>query len=459
VSDRGTVVGPISGSADPRVALVTYTTRPRGGPVHALRLGEELHRLGYPVHLFALGDPDAGFFRDPEVPHTLIPAPTRAETLQDRVFEAAEALAAGMAEAAAGFAIVHAEDCIAATAALRIREAGARWRVLRTVHHVDDFTTPALIECQQRSIEGPDACLVVSAHWRDRLRQEYGIHAAVVRNGVDVERFDSVPPHLARAFRDRIGARDRFVFLTVGGIEPRKGSLELFEALAALWNLDPPPLLAVVGGHSFQDHEAYRRTVFDRAEVLGLREGEDYVRLGTVTEAELPVAYAAADALAFPSTKEGFGIVLLEALAAGLPVVTTDLPVFHEFLVPGRDALMVPAGDAAALAGAMSRLVREPALRSSLAAAGPPVASRFPWADTARAHVDVYRALAAGSVSTPSEAATALRASSESAHPSPTSMSAPEVSPTAATAHAAARPSSASPPTTADTKACTGANT
>src|SRR3990172_1160612 len=196
-----------------------------------------------------------------------------------------------MAEAAAGFAIVHAEDCIAATAALRIREAGARWRVLRTVHHVDDFTTPALIECQQRSIEGPDACLVVSAHWRDRLRQEYGIHAAVVRNGVDVERFDSVPPHLARAFRDRIGARDRFVFLTVGGIEPRKGSLELFEALAA-----------------------------------------------------------------------------------GLPVVTTALPVFHEFLVPGRDALMVLAGDAAALAGAMSRLVREPALRSSLPAAGPPVA-------------------------------------------------------------------------------------
>src|SRR3990172_5716058 len=337
-----------------------------------------------------------------------------------------------MAEAAAGFAIVHAEDCIAATAALRIREAGARWRVLRTVHHVDDFTTPALIECQQRSIEGPDACLVVSAHWRDRLRQEYGIHAAVVRNGVDVERFDSVPPHLARAFRDRIGARDRFVFLTVGGIEPRKGSLELFEALAALWNLDPPPLLAVVGGHSFQDHEAYRRTVFDRAEVLGLREGEDYVRLGTVTEAELPVAYAAADALAFPSTKEGFGIVLLEALAAGLPVVTTDLPVFHEFLVPGRDALMVPAGGGGGFGGAVGRRGRPP-----------------PGAPPRRAHVDVYRALAAGSVSPPSEAATALRASSESAHPSPTSMSAPEVSPTAATAHAAARPSSPSPPTTA----------
>src|SRR3990172_3449335 len=299
-----------------------------------------------------------------------------------------------MAEAAAGFAIVHAEDCIAATAALRIREAGARWRVLRTVHHVDDFTTPALIECQQRSIEGPDACLVVSAHWRDRLRQEYGIHATVVRNGVDVERFDSVPSHLARAFRDRMGARDRFVFLTVGGIEPRKGSLELFEALAAVRELEPRPLLAIVGGHSFQDHDAYRRAAFERAEELGVREDEDYIRLGTLPDSDLPVAYAAADAFAFPSNKEGFGIVLLEALAAGLPVLTTDLPVFREYLVPGRDALMVRAGDSAALGAAMARLVREPALRSGLAAAGPPVASRFPWTDTARGPGAFFRALA-----------------------------------------------------------------
>jgi glycosyltransferase involved in cell wall biosynthesis len=339
-----------------------------------LRLGEELHRLGYPVHLFALGDPDTGFFRNPEVPHTLIPAPTRAETLQDRVFEAAEALASGMEEVAAGFAIVHAEDCIAATAALRIRQAGARWRVLRTVHHVDDFTTPTLVECQQRSIEEPDACLVVSDHWRDRLREEYGIHATVVRNGVDVERFDSIPSHLARAFRDRMGARDRFVFLTVGGIEPRKGSRELFEALAGVRDLEPRPLLVIVGGHSFQDHDAYRRAAFERAGELGLREDEDYVRLGTLPDTDLPI-------------------------------LTTDLPVFHEYLVPGRDALMVPAGNSAALSAAMARLVREPALRSRLSKAGPSVASRFPWADTARAHVDFYRALA--SVSKPSEAATA----------------------------------------------------
>src|SRR3970282_2353299 len=97
----------------------------------------------------------------------------------------------------------------------------------------------------------------------------------------------------------------------------------------------------------------------------------------------------------------------------------------------GRAPHCPPGGAAALVPAPWPRLLREPALRSSLAAAGPPVASRFPWADTARAHVDVYRALAAGSVSTPSEAATALRASSEAAHPSPPSMSGPGASPPA----------------------------
>ena len=398
---------------DPRVAIVTYTTRPRGGPVHAVRLAEELHALGFPVHLFALGDPDEGFFRPVAVPHTVLPPPARAATLEDRVFAAADALEAGLRPVAATFDLVHAEDCIAATAVLRLRDAGAAWTVIRTVHHVDDFTTPALVQCQQRSIDEPDVRLVVSEHWRERLLRDHGADAIVVRNGVDVERFGSADPALARSLRERIGASDRFVFLTVGGIEPRKGSRELFEALAAVRHLEPRPLLVIVGGHSFQDYEAYRQDVFDRAAELGLLEGVDFVRPGTVSDDELPGWYAAADAFAFPSAKEGFGIVVLEALASGLPVVSSDLPVFREYLVPDVDALMVPAGSSQELAEAMERLVREPDLRSRLAATGPDVARRFPWSDTARTHARIYRDVVArpsrtagASTASPSEAAT-----------------------------------------------------
>lgn len=379
---------------EPRVAILTYSTRPRGGVVHALRLAEELHRLGSPIHLFALGDPTVGFFRPTTAPHTIIPAPPPAETLEERVFSAIDAMVKGLDPFADGFAIAHAEDCIAARAAVRLRDAGARWRVVRTVHHVDDFVTPALVECQDRSIHDPDARLVVSDHWRQRLRDAYGVDARVVTNGVDGERFQIARGPMTDELRARVGASDRFLFLTVGGVEPRKGSLELLEALAEVRSaVEPAPVLAIVGGHSFQDYQEYRRNAFARATFLGLREGEAFALLGTVDDAELPSWYAAADAFVFPSVKEGFGIVILEALAASLPVVTSDLPVFREYLTDGKDVVMVPVGDPRALAEAMERVVRDEELRAGLRAAGPALARRYSWESSARAHATVYREL------------------------------------------------------------------
>ena len=382
-------------SGSPRVAILTYSTRPRGGVVHALRLAEELHRLGQSVHLFALGAPAAGFFRDVAAPCTIFQAPPPAPTLEERVFASLAALTEGLvSEAAGGFDIAHAEDCIAARAALAARDRGADWLVLRTVHHVDDFTTHALVECQRRSIVEPDALLVVSKFWRGWLREEYGVEAAVVTNGVDVDRFRRPPGFDPDDLRHRIGARGRFLFLTVGGIEPRKGSLELVEALAKVKAaIHPPPILAVVGGHSFQDYAEYRAHVLERADHLGLELGRDIALLGTVEDAELPGWYWAADAFVFPSVKEGWGLVVLEALAAGLPVVATDLPVFSEYLTNGRDALLARAGDASALTEAMLRFVGDPDLRARLGGMGPTVAGRFSWEASARAHADLYRRL------------------------------------------------------------------
>jgi glycosyltransferase-like protein len=382
------------GTTGPRVAMLTYSTKPRGGVVHALHLAEHLHHLGHPVHVFALGDPEAGFFRPLRAPHTILPGPGRDGSLEERVAASTETLVAGLrGRLRDRFDLVHAQDCIAARAGVAVGGAEGL-PVVRTVHHVDDFVSQALVDCQRHSILDPDHLLVVSRDWQRRLRAEFGLDAEVVTNGVDGPRFARPSSVDGSDLRARVGARGRFLFLTVGGVEPRKGSLELVEALAKVRAVvSPPPLLAVVGGHSFQDHGPYRRRVLARAAELGVPVGEAVALLGTVPDEELPRWYHTADAFVFPSRKEGWGLALLEALAAGLAAVTTDIPVFREFL-GDQDALLVPAGDAGALGEAMVRVASDPELRDRLGRRGPAVAGRFTWRRCAEQHAAIYRRVA-----------------------------------------------------------------
>lgn len=387
--------------ACPPVGLVTYSVKPRGGAVHTVALAEALHRSGYPVRVFALGDPATGFFRPVRAPVTIIPAPPSLPTLEERVFASVSALAGGLGRLAAGYPVLHTQDCISARAACRVRDnadghaaAGDRAPVVvRTVHHVDDFTSPSLIECQRQAILEPDRILVVSEHWRDILRDQYGTAAQVVHNGVDTARFAAADRAPAAALRRRAGAADRPLILAVGGIEPRKGSDTLVRAIALLRQAGRRPVLAVVGGHSFQDYRAYRDRVLASLPGLGLRLDDDVVLLGTVPDTELPAWYAAADVFAFPSAKEGWGLAVLEAMSAGLPVVASDLPVFREYLRPGRDALLVPVGDAPALAAALAAVLDDPRLAARLRSAALAVCERFSWARSAAEHRAIYAAL------------------------------------------------------------------
>ena len=161
------------------VSLLTYSTKPRGGVVHTLALAEELVRHGLGVDVIALGDPDKGFFRSVAAPVRLIPAPAPRDTLEERVAASVDALADGLRRLDGDLpAVLHVQDCISARAALRLRDEGAAVCVVRTVHHVDDFTTPELVECQIRSIVDPDVVLVVSRMWQERLAAEFGVTAS-----------------------------------------------------------------------------------------------------------------------------------------------------------------------------------------------------------------------------------------------------------------------------------------
>lgn len=386
--------GVAEGRRRPRVALVSYSTKPRGGVVHTLSLAEALVDEGLPVRVVSLGDPQEGFFRPVRAPYTLVPPPHPLPTLEERVFASIATMERALTDLAPHVDVLHTQDCISARAAARVRDAGADVQVVRTVHHVDDFTTPALVECQRQSILEPDQLVVVSEDWRRRLEQDHGRSARVIHNGVDADRFPPIPAERRRELRRALGIAERFTFLSVGGIEPRKGSVHLMEAMALLAkDLAPPPALVVVGGHSFQDYRAYRDQVLERLPELGLELDRDVFLLGTVEDAELHEWYRTADALAFPSVKEGWGLVVLEAMSAELPVVTSDIAVLREYLTEHRTAVMTRAGDSGSLAAGMREMVLDAALRVRLVAGGREVVQRYSWRRAAREHAELYAAL------------------------------------------------------------------
>ncbi|QHC58203.1 MSMEG_0565 family glycosyltransferase [Rathayibacter sp. VKM Ac-2760] len=361
-----------------RIAQLTYSTRPRGGVVHTLALSEALARRGHEVTVWTLGrGGDSAFFRavDPAVAVRVVPFAAReGESVGDRIVRSLDALAAGLAATGGTeWDVVHAQDCISANAALRAGAAGPGG-LLRTVHHLDEFTTPALIDCHERALTGPAALLAVSASVAGDVAAGWGREPTVIPNGVDAARFAAAAGGQGVAeWRAELG---RYV-LALGGIEPRKGSVDL---LAAFAGLAPGTVLVFGGGETLFDYRGYREEFERRAAELGVTP----VVLGTVPEERLAALVAGAAVLGFVSTKEGFGLAAMEALAAGVPVVARDLPVLREVfggtVAYGSDVAGIRAALAAALAG------EAPDPRP-----GRELAFSHSWDDVAASHEALYR--------------------------------------------------------------------
>ena len=150
------------------------------------------------------------------------------------------------------------------------------------------------------------------------------------------------------------------------------------------------PVLVMLGGHSFQDYAAYRDAALARLPELGLALGDNIVAIGTVDDVTLAQWYRAADVLAFPSVKEGFGLVALEGQAADLAVVASSIPVFSEFLTDGVNALLPAVGDPVALADALESVLRDPALRARLVEGGRLTVPSYSWSASAQRHLSIY---------------------------------------------------------------------
>lgn len=120
------------------------------------------------------------------------------------------------------------------------------------------------------------------------------------------------------------------LYLTVGGLEPHKNSLNLLRAFAQIRDEQPNARLIIVGGETLFDYQDYRQQCFDLIDRLKLRDA--VILPEVVSTVELAAFYRLADAFLFPSLKDGWGLVVLEAIASELPVITANQASFTEFL-------------------------------------------------------------------------------------------------------------------------------
>jgi glycosyltransferase involved in cell wall biosynthesis len=196
-----------------------------------------------------------------------------------------------------------------------------------------------------------------------RIRRVYfGLDPAPFETASAASAAAAAPAAEREALRASLGFRPTdLVFVCVARFAPQKAHDVLLRALAAV--PDERVRLLLVGDDPFGDG---RRTAEALARELGL--GERAVFAGI--RRDVPALLAASDAFVMASLWEGLGLVFLEAMAAGLPVVATDVSAIPEVVVRGETGLLVPPGDAAALAGAILSMAAEPVWRESFGRAG-----------------------------------------------------------------------------------------
>ncbi len=374
-----------------RVAMLTHSTNPRGGVVHAMHLSEALTALGHEVVLFAPDAKGHGFFRQPAcgtMPFRVGPAVAEMTAMVEqriadyvRHFETLPGSRSG-----SGFDLYHAHDGISGNALATLKQRGLIPAFFRTVHHIDHFADPRLMDLQERSINEADAFFTVSAKWKSALA-ELGHRAEIVGNGVDTGRFSPAWSGEQTALRDRLQLSRGPIFLAIGGIEARKNTLGILDAFRQLKAVRPEAQLVIAGGASLLDHGAYQDEF--RSELALLHDHAAAVHvIGPVPDEDMPNLYRLADALVFPSLKEGFGLVVLEAMASGVPVVTSSIAPFTEYL--GRDdAVWCDPHHSASIAEAMA-LALVPPVRERLITNGLATAARLSWARVAEAHLSTY---------------------------------------------------------------------
>lgn len=234
-----------------------------------------------------------------------------------------------------------------------------------------------------------EACLAKSCHIiaatpreRDFLRQQYGARKiSVYPCGVNLELFQPLDKAVSR---QRLKLNHPKVVLYVGRIEPLKGIDQLLRAVPLM---QARPRLVIIGGDKNSQDEVNRLKLLSRQ--LGM--GPDVTFLGLIKQEELPLYYSAADVCVIPSYYESFGLVALEALACGTPVIANNVGDLSHIIRDGRSGYILPDNSPSGLAHKIEAVLsgEGPANSSAIRAS----VLRFAWSNVAEGIIGKFQRL------------------------------------------------------------------
>lgn len=408
-----------------RIAMLSYHTCPLatlggkdtgGMNVYVRDLTCQLGRMGIHVDVFTRS-------QDEHVPHVVhelgygnrvvhVPAgpeiPAAKRELAKYIPEFVEGIKAFAAEKGIRYDLIHSHYWMSGLAAESLSDAWGGIPIVHMFHTLGEMKNriaqsdaeregPERIAAEQRVLSRADRVIVATLAEQTQLRFLYKTNdrkLKVIPPGVDTSHFYPISSDEAKQY---IGLQpnDRMV-LFVGRIEPLKGVDTLIRAMACLKLKDQgrPVHLAIIGGEpdaSPQEMTAEMARLQQLCDDLCM--GKMVVFLGRRGQDTLPYYYSAAEVVVMPSHYESFGMVALEAMACGTPVIASDIGGLGFLVQDGETGFTVPDGEPDLLCEKLSLVLGDRDLRTKMGARAEQVAQSYDWEKIAKQIVDVYEGL------------------------------------------------------------------
>ena len=407
-----------------RIAMISYHTCPLatlggkdtgGMNVYVRELTRQLGQMGIHVDVFTRS-------QDDHVPHVLhelgygnrvvhVPAgpehPVSKEELVDYIPQFVEGIKAFACEKGIKYDLIHSHYWMSGIAAASLSDLWGRTPIVHMFHTLGEMKNRIArtdaeregkyrIDGEKQVLRRADRVVVATIAELTQLRFLYKANQSklvVIPPGVDVSHFYPIPADEAKMY---VGLKpyDRMV-LFVGRIEPLKGVDTLIQAMSCVQMKQERPVhLAIIGGDpaaSPQEMSAEMARLQKLCDDLAV--GQTVVFLGKRDQDKLPYYYSAAELLVMPSHYESFGMVALEAMACGTPVVASEVGGLAYLVKDGETGFTVPDQDPEALCEKTSLLLNDSQLHAAMSQRAVDYAQDYAWEKIARQIVEVYQEL------------------------------------------------------------------